>query len=120
MNKFTKQRNAYNKAMEEIRNELIEEIRLVLYRMSKYKKYEGKKIGFSSGIGVFSLYVEDNHDCNNFNIIGRLCNVVDEFGAFMDSRRSGIVFFRCAAIPDGHMWVVGKQGGADRWEGSLG
>ncbi len=46
--------------------------------------------------------------------------IVDEFGAFMDSQNSGIVFFRCDAIPDGEMWVVGKQGGADCWEGSLG
>jgi hypothetical protein len=125
MNKFAKQRKAYNQAIDEIRKELIEEIRNALYQMSKYKKNEGKKISFNSGMGTFFFSVEKEgasygwEHANPFNLMGRLSKIVEEFGYFGRGRSSSIEFFNCQAIPDGDMWCIGEAGGAKRIEGKL-
>jgi len=112
MNKFAKQRNIIKNndienlmAKDEICKELCKEVRLCLFKMSKYKKYKDKRIGFISGMGVFYLYIDNYKECNHFNITNRIDDILNEFGY--------------DAIPTGHIWVFGKEGGSNNIEGTL-
>jgi hypothetical protein len=116
MPNLSPQRKAQRKYMREIKAILIKGIREVLSRMAKMKKYQGKKIGFISGMGTFFLYADEDASLNAFNLIGRLEKVVSDFGYFYTSKER-MMFFVCEAIPDGHIWI--NVGDKNKIEGKL-